>query len=263
MPDPSPIQDNPLGQFSLSGRVFVITGASSGIGREITRFLAGAGAAVVGTARRQDKLDNVIEQITESGGRAKSVCADLADRPGIGDVAAQCKDAFGRVDGVVNAAGINLRQSADEITIEGWDATLNLNLCVPFFFSREFIPGMVENRFGRIINIASLQSFRAFADSMAYGASKGGICQLTRAMAQAWSPQGITCNAIAPGFFPTELTAPVFDDPEMEQWRASQTMLGRNGKLSDLSGITVFFASAASAYITGQTLHIDGGFSAR
>ena len=263
MPGPSPIQDNPLGQFSLSGRVFVITGASSGIGREMTRVLAGAGAAVVGIARRQDKLDHIIEEITESGGQARSVCADLADRPGIGDVAAQCKDAFGRVDGVVNAAGINLRQSADEVTIEGWDATLNLNLCVPFFFSREFIPGMVENRFGRIINIASLQSFRAFADSMVYGASKGGICQLTRAMAQAWSPQGITCNAIAPGFFPTELTAPVFDDPEMEQWRASQTMLGRNGKLSDLSGITVFFASAASAYITGQTLHIDGGFSAR
>ena len=208
MPDPSPIQDNPLDQFSLSGRVFVITGASSGIGREITRFLAGAGAAVVGIARRQDKLDHVIEQIIESGGRARSVCADLADRPGIGDVAAQCKDAFGHIDGVVNAAGINLRQSVDEVTIEGWDATLNLNLCVPFFFSREFIPGMVENRFGRIINIASLQSFRAFSNSMAYGASKGGICQLTRAMAQAWSPQGITCNAIAPGFFPNRADRP-------------------------------------------------------
>ncbi len=262
MPGPSSIRNNPLDQFSLDGRVFVITGASSGIGREMTRVLAAAGAAVIGIARRRDPLDNVVEEITENGGRARSVCADLGDRPGIREVAAQCRDMFGHVDGVVNAAGINLRQSVDEITIESWDATVNLNLCVPFFFSREFVPGMIGNGYGRIINIASLQSFRAFANSLAYGASKGGICQLTRAMAQAWSVQGITCNAIAPGFFPTELTASVFDDPETEQWRASQTMSGRNGNLSDLSGITIFFASAASAYITGQILHIDGGFSA-
>ncbi len=262
MPGPSPIKDSPLDQFSLDNRVFVITGASSGIGREMTRILAAAGAAVVGIARRKAPLDEVVEEITENGGRARSVCADLSNRPAIQNVAAQCRNAFGPVDGVVNAAGINLRQSADEITIESWDATVNLNLCVPFFFSREFVPDMIENGYGRIINIASLQSSRAFADSLPYGASKGGVCQLTRAMAQAWSPQGITCNAIAPGFFPTELTTPVFGDPETEQWRASQTMLGRNGKLSDLSGITIFFASAASAYITGQTLHIDGGFSA-
>ncbi len=263
MPGQPPTRNDPLDRFSLSGRVFVITGASSGIGREMTRVLAAAGAAVVGIARRRDKLDRIVEEITESGGQASSVCADLVDRSGIREVATKCKDAFGHVDGVVNAAGINLRQRVDEITIEGWDATVNLNLCVPFFFSREFVPGMIENSYGRIINIASLQSSRAFADSLPYGASKGGICQLTRAMAQAWSPQGITCNAIAPGFFPTELTAPVFDDPETEQWRASQTMLGRNGKLSDLAGITIFFASGASAYITGQTLHIDGGYSAR
>ncbi len=262
MSDPSPLKDHPLNQFSLDGRVFVITGASSGIGREMTRVLAAAGAAVVGIARRQDKLDHVIEEITANGGRARSVCADLVDRPEIRNVAAQCADAFGHIDGVVNAAGINLRQSVDEVTIESWDATVNLNLCAPFFFSREFVPDMVKKGYGRIINIASLQSFRAFANSLVYGASKGGVCQLTRAMAQAWSPQGITCNAIAPGFFPTELTIPVFDDPATEQWRASQTMLGRNGNLSDLSGITIFFASAASAYITGQTLHIDGGFSA-
>ncbi len=262
MSAPLPIGNNLLDQFSLRERVFVVTGASSGIGREMSRVLAGAGAAVVVVARRLNELDLVVGEIAARGGRAGSVCADLADRSGISDVAVSCKDAFGRVDGVINAAGINLRQRADEVTIEGWDATVNLNLCVPFFFSREFVPGMIENGYGRIINIASLQSSRAFSDSVAYGASKGGICQLTRAMAQAWSPKGITCNAIAPGFFPTELTAPVFDDPEMKRRRATQTMLGRNGKLSDLSGITIFFASAASAYITGQTLHIDGGFSA-
>lgn len=235
MTNSPPARDNPLGQFSLHSRIFVITGASSGIGREMTKTLAGAGASVIGVARRKDKLDKVVDEIIESGGQGASVCADLSDRQEIGRIAAQCKEAFGHVDGIVNAAGVNLRQPADQVTIESWDATLNLNLSVPFFFSREFISGMVKNGYGRIINIASLQSTRAFPNGLAYGASKAGICQLTRAMAQVWSPAGITCNAIAPGFFPTELTVPVFGDPETEQWAASQTMLGRNGKLSDLS----------------------------
>ena len=117
--------------------------------------------------------------------------------------------------------------------------------------------------YGRIVNIASLQSSRAFANGLAYGASKGGVVQLTRAMAEAWSRYGITANAIAPGFFPTELTAPLFSDPERAAWAAENTAIGRNGEPADLAGAAVFLASPASAYITGQTLHVDGGFSAR
>jgi NAD(P)-dependent dehydrogenase (short-subunit alcohol dehydrogenase family) len=122
---------------------------------------------------------------------------------------------------------------------------------------------MQDSGWGRIINIASLQSSRAFPNSMAYGASKGGISQLTRAMAEAWSRLGITCNAIAPGFFPTELTAPVYENPELLDKLAAQTAIGRNGVLSDLDGLTLFLASPASDYVTGQIIHLDGGFTAK
>ena len=149
------------------------------------------------------------------------------------------------------------------MSIESWDATLNLNLSTPFFLSREFVPGMRARGYGRIINIASLQSTRAFPNGLPYGASKGGVCQLTRAMAEAWSRYGICANAIAPGFFPTELTAAVFGNDATRDWAAAQTAIGRNGELADLKGVTIFFASPASGYITGQTLAVDGGFTAK
>lgn len=249
--------------FSLEGKVAVVTGASSGIGRAMAGFLAEAGAAVVLVARRETELQTTAEEISSAGGRAVSVVADLSRKRELGEVAARCGRAFGSADIIVNAAGVNLRQPVDVVTPESWDLTLDLNLAAPFFFSRQFVPGMRDKGYGRIINLASLQSSRAFPNGLAYGASKGGVCQLTRAMAEAWSGFGITCNAIAPGFFPTELTAPVFDNPETERWAASQTAVGRNGRMDDLAGVTVFFASPASGYITGQTLHVDGGFTAR
>jgi NAD(P)-dependent dehydrogenase (short-subunit alcohol dehydrogenase family) len=254
-----------LDKFSVSGRGYVITGASSGIGRSMAIFLAQAGASVVLVARRQTELEKLAEEIQSFGGKAAIVPADLGERKNLHEIANQCKAAFADsgIDGVVNAAGVNLREPVDQLTFESWDFTLNLNLSVPFFFTREFIPQMQERNYGRVINIASLQSTRAFANGLAYGASKGGVCQLTRAMAEAWSKDNITCNAIAPGFFPTELTGPVFSNPETRDWAASQTAIGRNGELDDLFGITVFFASPASNYITGQTLHVDGGFTAK
>ncbi len=254
-----------LDQFSLTGRSYVVTGASSGLGRSMAFFLAQAGASVVLVARRQTELEQVAEQIAASGHSAAIVAADLSERENLSEIARQCKAAISgnTIDGVINAAGVNLREPADKISLESWDFTLNLNLSVPFFFTREFIPEMRERKYGRVINIASLQSSRAFANGLAYGASKGGVCQLTRAMAESWSQDNITCNAIAPGFFPTELTGPVFSNPETRDWAANQTMIGRNGELDDLFGITVFFASPASNYITGQTLHIDGGFTAK
>jgi NAD(P)-dependent dehydrogenase (short-subunit alcohol dehydrogenase family) len=164
---------------------------------------------------------------------------------------------------LINAAGVNFRQPADDITLESWDMTLKLNLAVPFFLARCLVPEMKKSGWGRVINIASLQSNRAFENGLAYGASKGGISQLTRAMAETWSRHGISCNAIAPGFFPTELTAPVYEHPELLDKLAAQTAIGRNGVLSDLDGITVFLASPASDYITGQIIHLDGGFTAK
>ena len=249
-------------RFGLSGKTFVVTGASSGLGQAMAGFIIEAGANVVLVARREQRLAEACNDLA-SKGQCKYVVADLGNRKNLQQVAGDCSNAFGKVDGVVNAAGVNLRQPVEEISLESWDETLNINLASPFFFSRYFIDGMRERGFGRIINIASLQSSRAFPNGLPYGASKAGVCQLTRAMSEAWSKYGITCNAIAPGFFPTELTAPVFSDPETRNWAAEQTTIGRNGELEDLFGATILFASPASSYITGQTLYVDGGFTAK
>ena len=244
--------------FALSGKVALVTGASSGLGRFMAAALADAGASVVLLARRETALLSLKADIESRGGSAAVVTGDLSERATIPAIAAATREPFGTVHIVVNAAGVNLRQPVDEITLESWDETLNLNLSAPFFLTRELVPGMREAEYGRVINIASLQSYRAFENGLAYGASKGGVTQLTRAMAQAWSGDGI-----APGFFPTELTAPVFGNPDMSNHFARQTAIGRNGELEDMRGVSVFLASPACAYITGQVLPVDGGFTAK
>jgi len=249
--------------FDLTDKVALVTGASSGIGQRQAYALSMAGASVVLLGRRKEQLASTVAEIEENGGKATFLAVDLTDRDSLSDIAKQASDTFGSVDILINAAGINLRQPADVITPESWDETINLNLSVPFFLARELVPGMQAKGWGRIINIASLQSTRAFANGMAYGASKGGIAQLTRAMAEAWSSTGINCNAIAPGFFPTGLTAPVYENAEMLDKLAAQTAIGRNGELQDLDGVTTFLAAAASDYITGQVIHLDGGFTAK
>lgn len=249
--------------FSLSGQIALVTGASSGIGRHMATVLARAGADVVLVARSEDKLANTVTEIAEAGGKAIAVAADLNDRTQLDRVVADATSHFSAPTILVNAAGVNLREPWDSITDDSWDMTINLNLSVPFFLARQCVPGMMDKGYGRIINIASLQSYRAFANSMPYGASKGGVTQLTRAMAEAWSKDGITANAIAPGFFPTELTAPVFGDPDKAAHNAAMTAIGRNGELSDLDGVTIFLSAPASAYITGQVLPVDGGFTAK
>ncbi len=252
------MNDEPL--FSVKGRVACVTGASSGIGNAAASRLAAAGARVVGVARREAELKAWAE---ESGGEKAFVVADLADRSRLSDVATAISKPFGAPDILVNAAGINTRQSADDVTPAGWDKTLDLNLAAPFFLAQGLVPAMKKRRWGRIVNFASLQSRRAFPGGLAYGASKGGVEQLTRAMAEAWSAFGISVNALGPGFFPTELTGPVFSDPELASRNAAQTCIGRNGELSDLDGPLLFFCSEASAYVTGQTLFVDGGFTAK
>ncbi|MGB5564024.1 MAG: SDR family oxidoreductase [Sedimenticolaceae bacterium] len=249
--------------FSLAGKVALVTGGTSGIGRRQGLALALAGAEVVLLGRREAQLQEAVDEIEAAGGKAAALPADLGDRGLLPGIAESAVLPFGPIDILINAAGVNFRQPVEEITLESWDATLNLNLAVPFFLARELVPAMKQRGWGRIINIASLQSSRAFPNGLAYGASKGGISQLTRAMTEAWSRDGITCNAIAPGFFPTELTAPVYENPELLGKLAAQTTIGRNGVLSDLDGLTVFLASPASDYVTGQVIHLDGGFTAK
>ena len=255
-----PDAPDPLGLLDLTGRVACVTGASSGLGRRAALVLARAGASVVGIARREDQLR---DWATEAGERSAILAADLSDRDGIADLVVRAGEPFGSPDIVVHAAGINTREAADDVTPEGWDITLGLNLSIPFFFSQALAPAMKEKGWGRIINFASLQSHRAFPGGIAYGASKGGVAQMTRAMAEAWSGHGITANAIGPGFFRTELTAAVFDDPERAGRNAAQTCIGRNGEPEDIDGPVLFLASEASAYVTGQVLMVDGGFTAK
>lgn len=249
-----------IGYPDLSGHVACVTGASSGLGRRAALALAKAGASVVAVARRADSLAHLEE---EALGRVASLPFDLCDRDSLAELASRAAEPFGAPDILVHAAGINTREMADMVTPDGWDATLNLNLSVPFFLSQHMVPAMKEKGWGRIVNFASLQSSRAFPGGISYGASKGGIAQLTRAMAEAWSKDGINVNAIGPGFFKTELTAAVFADPDRAARNASQTCIGRNGEPEDIDGPLLFFCSDASAYVTGQVLMVDGGFTAK
>lgn len=252
---------DPRALFDLTGKVACVTGASSGLGRRAAVVLAAAGAQVVCVARRAEQLDDLVNELGSE--RAAAVVADIAERSKTEIVADQVSQLFGGPDIVIHAAGVNHRETADQVTDEGWDQTLALNLSAPFFLSRAFVPTMKKNGWGRIVNFASLQTTRAFPGGIAYGATKAGIAQLTRAMAEAWSPDGITANAIGPGFFPTELTAAVFDDPERAKRNAQQTCLNRNGRLEDIDGPLLFLCSDASAYVTGQVLMVDGGFTAK
>jgi len=246
--------------FDVAGRVACVTGASSGLGRRAARVLAEAGASVVGIARRAGAL---AAWQAETGGQTGALAADLAAREGLPDLAARVAAVFGPPDIVVHAAGLNPRRPAEALDGAAWDATLAINLAAPFFLSRAFVPAMRAAGWGRIVTFASLQSFRAFPDGLAYGASKGGVAQMTRAMAEAWSGDGINVNAIGPGFFRTELTEAVFADPERAARNAARTCIGRNGEAADIDGPLLFLCSRASDYVTGQVLMVDGGFTAR
>ena len=250
-------------QFALHGRRALVTGGNSGIGEAMATALGAAGARVLLLARREAELAAAAQRLQAQGIAADVLAGDLSNLGGLADLARRAEAQLGGVDILVNAAGINLRQPFGQVTPEAWQTQLALHLGAPFFLTQALAPGMKTRGWGRVLNIASLQSWRAFDHSAPYGAGKGGVLQLTRAIAREWGPHGITCNAIGPGFFPTALTAAVFDDAALARRNAEQTCLGRNGALEDLHGVTVFLASDASRYITGQTLMVDGGFTAK
>ncbi|MFI0737396.1 SDR family NAD(P)-dependent oxidoreductase [Streptomyces sp. NPDC021100] len=247
--------------FSLHGRVAVVTGGSSGIGRAMAVALARAGASVVVVARREAELDDTVREIAAHGGRAARVSADLGTRDGVRAAAEEAVRAFGEPDILVNSAGINLRPPMGELGDDVWDATLSVNLEAPFLLGQRFGPGMAERGYGRIIHVTSQQAHRAFVQSGAYGVSKGALESLARSQAEAWSPYGVTCNTLVPGFVMTPLNARLSSDPEKVAALAARTLVGRNGIAEDFAGAAVFLASRASAYVTGQSVFVDGGFS--
>jgi gluconate 5-dehydrogenase len=247
--------------FSLEGRVAVVTGGSSGIGRAITEALARAGAGVVVVARRKAELAATIGELEAQGCRAAWVSADLSTRDGVRAAAEEAVEAFGEPDILVNCAGINLRPPMGELGEDVWDTTMAVNLDAPYLLGQRFGPGMAERGFGRIIHVTSQQAHRAFVHSGAYGVSKGALESLARSQAEAWSPYGVTCNTLVPGFVMTPLNERLSSDPEKVAALAARTMIGRNGLAEDFAGAAVFLASRASAYVTGQSIFVDGGFS--
>lgn len=242
--------------FSLDDRVAVVTGGNSGIGAAMAAALAGAGARVVLIARDERRLAESAEPMS-----AAWVVADLGDRDEVARAAEAACEPFGEPDILVNCAAVNLRPPLEALTVAGWDLTLALNLTTPFLLGQRFGPAMAARGWGRIINVTSQQAERAFANSGGYGASKGGLASLTRSQSEAWAGSGVCCNAISPGFVITPLTAPVAADQDRVAALAARTMVGRNGLPSDFEGVTVFLASRASDYVTGQTIRVDGGFS--
>jgi len=250
-----------LSDFSLENKVALITGGTSGIGKMMALALAKAGA-FVWIASSRDNADEALQEIKEQGSNAKFIQVDVTSSDALEKMVARIHKDSKKIDILVNAAGINLRNSAEELTLDDWQKTIDINLTAPFYLSQLVAKSMKKNNWGRIINIASLQSLRAFDNSIPYGASKGGIMQLTRALAQAYSKDGILVNAIAPGFFRTNLTESLFQDSDKLKTLADKTMMGRNGEEKDIFGISVFLYSDANSYVTGQTIFLDGGFSA-
>jgi NAD(P)-dependent dehydrogenase (short-subunit alcohol dehydrogenase family) len=247
--------------FSLDGRVAVVTGGNSGIGRAMAGAIAAAGASVVVVGRDVSTLTAAADAITADGGSAAFVVADLAGREAVARAAEEAAAAYGEPDILVNSAGVNLRPPLADLSQDDWDLTMAVNLTAPFLLGQRFGPPMAARGYGRIINVGSQQSIRAFGNSGAYGVSKAGVLALTRSQAEAWSSGGVCCNAVVPGFVRTPMTEPVLADPGRSAALAARTMAGRNGTAGDFRGIAVFLASPAARYVTGQAIFVDGGFS--
>ncbi|GAQ63052.1 SDR family NAD(P)-dependent oxidoreductase [Streptomyces scabiei] len=247
--------------FSLDGRVAVVTGGSSGIGKAIASALARAGASVVIVARKEAELTATVDELTADGCRAARVSGDLSTRAGVRAAAERAVEAFGEPDILVNSAGVNLRPPLGELDEDVWDTTMAVNLDAPFLLGQRFGPGMAERGYGRIIHITSQQAHRAFVRSGAYGVSKGALESLARSQAEEWSPHGVTCNTLVPGFVPTPLNTRLSSDPEKVAALAARTLAGRNGVAEDFAGAAVFLAGRSAGYLTGQSVFVDGGFS--
>jgi len=243
--------------FGLDGRTALVTGGSSGIGRAIATALADAGAHVLVAARTAATIDATVAAIRQAGGSADGIVADLSTRAGAHALA----DTAGDVDVLVNSAGINLRPPMADLDEDTWDATMAVNLDAPFVLGQRLAPGMAARGYGRIIGISSQQAHRPFAASGAYGVSKAGLEALARSQAEAWSGHGVTSNVLVPGFVRTPLNERLGADPATVAALAARTLVGRNGLATDFAAAAVFLAGPGSAYVTGQSIAVDGGFS--
>jgi len=245
----------------LDGRVALVTGGNRGLGLGIALALAHAGADVALAGRTRDELDRAAALVRRTGRRAHAIACDVARVDQIRAMVAEAAGALGRLDILVNAAGMNIRRPVDTFTEEDWDRLMSVNLKGAFFASQAAAPLMRQQGGGRIINIGSLTFERAVPNVALYAISKGGLRQMTHALSLEWAKDGINVNALAPGRFWTAMTDAVFSDPERHASAVSVIPLGRPGIAADLAGAAILLASDAGAYITGQTITIDGGWT--
>jgi len=247
--------------FDLTDKVAVVTGASRGLGQYLGRALARAGADLIITSRRLEDLRAFQQEIEALGRHVLPLELDLRTLESIQTAAAEALRHFKHVDVLVNNAGCNVRKPALDVTWDDWNLVLDTNLRGSFFVCQAFARNMVERGKGRIINIGSVTSIFGYAGIGPYCASRGGIKQLTMSLADEWGPQGVTVNCLAPGWFKTKQNAALYENEKWVEYITDRIPLKRPGQPSDLDGAVVFLASDASAYITGQTLLVDGGIS--
>jgi len=247
--------------FDLTGRVALVTGAYRGLGFGIARGLAEAGATVILNGRKPDELAKSAKTLTDAGLRADSAAFDITDRDAIRAAVDGAIARHGAIDILVNNAGIQRRGALVDFPQEQWDEIIATNLTAPFAMSQAVLPGMIARKRGKIIHIASLMSELARPTVVPYTAAKGGVRQLTRGMAVELAPHGIQVNAIAPGYFATEMNRALIDNTEFNAWVCKRTPAGRWGQPDELAGLAIFLSSSASDYMTGQMLVMDGGMS--
>ncbi len=247
--------------LDLSGRVALVTGAARGLGFAIASGLARAGALVVLNGRDAPALETAKEAMQRDGGRADVAAFDVTDRDAVRESVAALQTRHGSIDILVNNAGIQRRHPIAEFPQEDWNAIIATNLTAPFVVAQAVIPGMVKRARGSIVNIASLTSELGRPTIVPYTAAKGGVRQLTRGLATELGPTGVRVNAIAPGYFVTEMNRVLIDDKSFDSWVRGRTPLRRWGNPDELAGIAVFLCSDAASYITGQTIFVDGGMS--
>jgi gluconate 5-dehydrogenase len=247
--------------FDLSGKVALVTGAYRGLGFAIAQGLARAGASVVLNGRRIEAVEPAARALTAQSLKASTAIFDVTDRDAVRAAVTAIESEHGRIDVLVNNAGIQRRGALADFSQQDWDDIIATNLTAPFVVSQAVLPGMIARKSGKIVHIASLMSEMARPSVVPYTAAKGGVRQLTRGMAVELAPHNIQVNAIAPGYFATEMNRALIDNAEFNAWVCKRTPAGRWGQPDELAGTAVFLASSASNYITGQLLIVDGGMS--